>query len=134
MRVLYSKLFYIIILLVLGIVLFLLLKNKNTNQDFTTYYYVSGNMSNLGCLSIHIDDLSEDNEYSFDGGKSWQKSKYGAIYQSGENVIQIRNEKQEIIIEKEIGQLFFFSKYSLTTDLVSSLLQSSIKMHSILPR
>jgi len=94
-----------IIFLIAGTIV-ISLYNKFMNKDsvidaITIEYYVSGNQKNLGCLSVYVND-QEDNEYSFDNGFTWQKSKYGAVYQNGETTILVRNKDKNIIFEKNI--------------------------------
>ena len=45
-----------------------------------------------GCVSINITPVEGATEYSFDGGKTWQKSNYGAFYENGTYEIMARDE------------------------------------------
>ena len=93
---------FFLIIGTITVVLYDKLINKNDDVDsITIEYYVSGNQKDIGCLSIYLNDL-EDNEYSFDNGFTWQKSKYGAVYQNGEITILARNKDKNIIFEKNI--------------------------------
>ena len=71
------------------------------DNDVAIEYLVSGSYDNIGCLSIYIDINEEGSEFSFDGGKSWQKSNYGAVYQNGKTTLLVRNKNKEIIYQKE---------------------------------
>ncbi len=102
MRILHSKLFYLILLLTVGIIGVLLYINKNTN-NISIDFFVSGNSQNIGCMSVYVKDKEDGNEYSFDNGATWQKSKYGAFYQNGEKKVLVRNQNKEIISEKTIN-------------------------------
>ena len=101
-RVLFSKSFYIILLLIVGIVISLIKLNENNDdtKDISINFFVSGKKENLGCVSLYIND-EEDNEYSFNDGITWQKSKYGAVYENGKKYILIRT-KDNILYSKEI--------------------------------
>lgn len=103
-RLLFRKSFYIILLLIIGIVIVLIKLNDNNDNtsDISIDFFVPGNNENLGCLALYINDKDSLNEYSFDDGRTWQNSKYGAIYKNGENYILIRNKNNKSIYSKKI--------------------------------
>ena len=99
-----ERMFYIIIILVIALVIYLLLiANHKTPKELIVNFYVSGNFKNVGCVSVYVDDYLEGNQYSFDGGENWQKSRYGAIYQNGITKILVRDHYKNIILEKEVN-------------------------------
>ena len=104
----YVLIFFLVLYI---IILFLIINNKNSNSNdsiiandsFSIEFLVSGSYENIGCLSVYIDDNTEGNEYSFDSGKNWQKSNYGAIYNNGNTFLLVRNKDKKIIYQREIN-------------------------------
>ena len=104
MKLLHSKISYIILfLLIISIVLIINILKNNKVNDISINFFASGNLENMSCLSLYINDENKDDEYSFDSGISWQKSNYGALYQNGENTILVRNNQKEIIFNKKVN-------------------------------
>ena len=95
------------IVLTVCIILVVIIIFIRYSKKITVKYFVPGNLSNMGCLSVYVDDPKEGNEYSFDSGQTWQKSNYGAVY--GKTNVLVRNEKQEVIYQEEIKSDGFIS-------------------------
>ena len=105
----FSFIYLISFIVIVFIILFsMIAKNR---KDIYVNYVVSGNIENVGCLSVYIDDLSGNNEYSFDNGNTWQKSKYGIIY--GNTTVLVKNSENEVIYRKEIKNDGFNSQSPL---------------------
>lgn len=100
-----KKLLYIILFLIICGLLWFFVFHKKDNIDISVSYQITGNLENLGCLSVYVNDASLNNEYSFDNGIHWQKSKYGAIY--GNTKVLVRNIDKDIIYTKEINNNYF---------------------------
>ena len=78
-----------------------IMNNKQKIVERPTSLFVKGNNNDVGCISIFVKKYS-DATYSFDGGKTWQKSNYGAVYQNGSVDILAKNSKQEIIFTQKM--------------------------------
>ena len=105
MRYIRGKLSYIIlgIIIIIGLIISIVILNNRDVNDMSISFNVSGNMQNLGCLSIYVDEVGTGYEYSFDNGRTWQSSNYGAIYQNGKTTIYVRDNMERIIFKKEIN-------------------------------
>ena len=102
----YYKLFILVLsfLFIFLINLLMIAKIKDNNKvvdENPVRQFVKGNNNDIGCLSVFVDEFN-DASYSFDGGITWQKSNYGAIYQNGEYDILVKNSKEEIILNKKL--------------------------------
>ena len=103
MRFIWSKMFYIIpitIIIVCSVIIVVTINNKD--NDMLISFNVPGNMNNIGCLSVYVDNKEVGYEYSFDNGITWQDSNYGAIYQNGKTSIYVRDSREKIIYKKEV--------------------------------
>ena len=101
-RQLQSKILFILsLVLTMSIVIVIIIIIKRSTTGIPINFYIPGDLENVGCLSVHIEDEENTNEYSFDNGKTWQRSKYGAIY--GATTILVRNKEKEIIFEKDVS-------------------------------
>ncbi len=101
MKYIEKKLDYIILIMIVIVIILIILNNtgfKSTGISF----YATGNNQNNGCLGVSIDEINQAMEYSFDGGKTWQVSNYGAIYQNGKTLLLARNQDKEIIYQYEV--------------------------------
>lgn len=103
MKVFRSVLFYLFIVFIIGIIAILWVMNfHKPTSNISINFFALGNIESNGCVSVYVDD-PDNNEYSFDEGKTWQKSKYGAIYQNGKTKILVRDQNNEIIEKKIIN-------------------------------
>ncbi len=95
---------YVLIISLLAVLLMSKGKTDDSKDAISVGLVASGNLQNVGCVSIDIMDESKDNEYSFDNGKTWQRSNYGTIYENGVVTVLVRNvnKQKEILFKKEI--------------------------------
>ena len=106
----YSRLnivFLFLYILIISIVAVLVMSKNNTSDEtgeISVGIVASGNLTNVGCVSVNIIDESTENEYSFDNGKTWQRSNYGTFYENGTMTLLARNvnNQKEIIFKKEL--------------------------------
>ena len=108
MRYLNSKmLLYVSVFLVACIVVVIVLLFTKNAHGMSVQYYIPGNLSNVGCLSVFVDGASEENEFSFDNGVNWQKNNYGIVY--GKTTILVRNADKEVVYSEDVSEEGFVS-------------------------
>ena len=108
MRRIQSKLLsYTIIFLIVCIAVVIIVIVNNGKSNITIKEFAPGSLNDIGCLSLYIEDNDSNNEYSFDNGETWQRSKYGAIY--GKTTVLVRNKEKNIIYKKTIKDEGFTS-------------------------
>ena len=88
-----------IIVCIIVVIILIITRNK---YSVPIKYFIPGNLDNIGCLAVYVDDPEDTNDYSFDNGVTWQKSKYGAVY--GPTTILVRNKDKEIIYKKKFDE------------------------------
>lgn len=103
----YYKLIYLVLsfsfIFLLNVLMIVKIKENNKVIDENPLrQFVKGNNNDIGCLSVFIDEF-KDASYSFDGGVTWQKSNYGAIYKNGEYDILVKNSNEEILLSKKLN-------------------------------
>ena len=70
------------------------------NSNNTIKVNINSDSSSLGCLSVNITPVEGASEYSFNGGKTWQKSNYGVFYTNGKHEILARDSYGKTIASK----------------------------------
>lgn len=99
-----NKVSIILIVCIIIVVTIIFIRNS---KRISVKYFIPGNLNNMGCLSVYVDDPKKENEYSFDNGQTWQKNSYGAVY--GKTNVLVRNKEQEIIYQEEVKSDGFIS-------------------------
>lgn len=88
-----------IIVCIIVVIILIITRNK---YSVPIKYFIPGDLENIGCLAVYIDDPEDTNDYSFDNGATWQKNKYGAVY--GHTTILVRNKDKKIIYKKKFDE------------------------------
>ena len=62
---------------------------------------VNEDILKTGCVSVNVTPIEGATDYSFDGGKTWQKSNYGVFYENGTYEIIARDEDGKVLSKQE---------------------------------